>query len=630
MQGFMGAIRGLLPGRMPPPQVMQPAPEVKAIGTIGVEHIRKANDTMRRYKDGKKNLERMAISSENWWKMRNWREIDPGKSDEPVSAWLWNCITGKHADAMAAYPEPIVLPRMQDDKMEAKKLSSILPVVMEQNDFQEVYSDCTWQKLIQGTAIYGVFWDSNKLNGLGDIAIRKVDVLNLYWEPGVTDIQKSRNVFHVDLADNETLEEMYPQLKGKLKSGGNFQPSRYQTDDNIDYSNKSLVVDWYYKKGNKLHFVKYVGEDVLFATENEPEKYPDGWYSDGKYPFVFDRLFPVHGTPCGYSYINVGKSPQESLDRLNAAMIKSVTLSATPRFFARNDGAVNEKEFADFTKPFVHVSGNLGDDSLKQIVVNPPPPIAVQMYNNKVEELKFTCGNMDVNNGGSVSGVTAASAIAALQEAAGRTSRDSSMSAYRAYARVITMVIERIRQFYQAPRFFRILGEMGEESFMTYNNQGLQNIPIAGIPGQELFRSPVFDIEVKAQKENPYTRISQNELAIQMMGMGVFNPQIADQALMLLDMMDFDGKDELMQKIQRNGTMFQMLQQYQQMALALASKYEPQMAQGLAQQMAMTGFPMPQAMPAASMQGDNIKGIENEPAITRNARGQTAQAPLPQ
>ena len=596
---------------------------------IGKEAVKNAQKLLRKYKQGKSHLERRVIASENWWKLRNWREIDPQKQQEPVSAWLWNCITGKHADAMAAFPEPAILPRMQDDQGEARKLTAIVPVILEQNDFQEVYSDCAWQKLLQGTAIYGVFWDGSRLNGLGDVAIRKVDVLNLYWEPGVSDIQKSRHVFHVELQDNESLTERWPHLAGKLKSSG-MMPSRYVYDDQVDVSDKSLVVDWYYRKRGKLHFVKFVGEEVLFATENEPENYPQGWYRDGNYPFVFDRLFPVNGSPCGYSYIDIGKSAQESIDLLNQAIIKNAVMSATPRYFARTDGGVNEKEFADLSKPFVHVNGNLGEDSLKQIHMAPLDSVNLAILNNKIEELKFTCGNTDVQAGGAVSGVTAASAIAALQEAAGRTSRDAAQSAYRAYSRMITMVIERIRQFYDWPRQFRILGEMGEESFVTYDNGGIRPIPLGHGFGEEQMRLPVFDVEVSAQRESPYTKMSQNELAIQMMGLGVFNPQLSDQALLLLDMMDFKGKDQMMRKISQHKGLMGQLHQYQQMALSLAKKYEPQMAQGLEAAM-MKGLPFPPQMNGVRLpQSDNMAGrVRREPMNVQRAREQAEEVAQP-
>ena len=143
--------------------------------TIGLNEIKKAAEILRKYKDGKKSIENRIISNEQWWKLRHWQEIKKDsnapatneKDPEPVSGWLFNSIIGKHADCMDSYPEPNILPRSEEDRREAGMLSSIVPVVLEQNDFEETYSDVMWYKITKGTGVYGVFWDKNKLNGLG-------------------------------------------------------------------------------------------------------------------------------------------------------------------------------------------------------------------------------------------------------------------------------------------------------------------------------------------------------------------------------------------------------------------------------------------------------------------------------
>lgn len=609
----------------------QARPEEAPKRRIGQEEIRRANEILHKYKAGKANLEKRVISDENWWKLRHWKEISGGTDAmKTTSAWLFNVIMGKHADAVEAYPEPNILPREEGDKAEAKILSSIIPCVMERNGFEQTYSDCAWKKMKSGTAIYGVFWDKNAVGGMGDIAIRPADPLNLFWKPGISYIEESPNLFAVDVVENRTLEEIYPELTGKLR-GNSMTISKYIYDDSVDTSDTSLVVDWYYKRrqGGKtvLHYCKYVGETVLYASEDDPQC-RDGFYTDGEYPYVFDALFPVEGSPCGYGYIDIGKSAQESIDKMNQAIVNNCLLAATPRFFVRQDGAVNEKEFADWTKPFVHVNGNLGDDTIKQIQINPLSGTYVTILNNKIEELKFTSGNQDVNNGGTASGVTAASAIAALQEAAGRSSKASTKSAYRAYARIVNKCIERIRQFYDMPRQFRITGQYGTEQFVSYSNSGLQPQYQGMDFGVDTgYRLPVFDIRVSAQKENPYTKMSQNELALQFYNLGFFNPQLTDQALATLEMMDFNGKDSVQQRIQQNGTMYQQLILYQQMALTLAAKYEPQMAEGLAQN--IMGADMA-AVPQARKEDDTkIKDEEKENAVVANARAKSQAATQP-
>lgn len=564
---------------------------------ITPDMLRKATMTMHKYRAGKASLERRIIEAQEWWKLKNWEQITERKgvvgssASKSATAWLWNCIVGKHADAIDSYPEPAILPRMRDDKQEAAKLNAIVPVVLKINGFEQTYSDVAWQKMLEGTGAYGVYWDKNKLNGLGDISIRKVNLLNLYWEPGIGDIQDSKNVFHVALMDNETLIQMYPQLEGETLTSP-ATVSKYRYDDSISTTDKSLVIDWYYHvwQGSRkvLHYVKYVGEHVLYATVDDPECAERGLYDDGLFPFVLDPLFPVEGSPCGFGYVHVGKDTQKDIDLISQAVVSNATVNATPRWFIRQDGGVNEQEAADITKPFIHYSGALNGDNLIPVSNPTLPGNVVDVLSMKIEELKFVTGNVDVNNGSTPSGVTAASAIAALKEDAGRSSKDSNKAAYRAYAQIVTMVIERIRQFYDMPRQFRILGADGAEYFLdNYTNAGIVPQYQGVDAGVDMgYRLPAFDIDVQAQRETSYTKAAQNELGIQLYQLGVFNPQMADQSVMLLDMMDFKGKEELQQKVSQMGTMATALQQISAIASQMALQLGDQQSAAMIQQIA--------------------------------------------
>lgn len=613
---------------------------------ITVEMLKKATMTMHKYRAGKSSVERRIIEAQEWWKLKNWEQINERKdvqgsnSAKNSTAWLWNCIVGKHADTMDSYPEPVILPRMEDDRAEAQKLNNIVPVVLKLNGFEQTYSDTAWQKMIEGTGAYGVHWDKNKLNGLGDISIRKVNLLNLFWQPGIADIQDSKNVFHVALVDNETLMQQYPELQGEQLSSP-ATVSKYRYDDSISTADKSLVIDWYYHEyqGQRriLHYVKYVGEHVLYATVDDPECAERGLYDDGQYPFVLDPLFPVEGSPCGFGYVHVGKGTQADIDLISQAVVSNATVNATPRWFIRQDGGVNEQEAADITKPFIHYSGALNGENLIPVSNPALPGNVVDVLSMKIEELKFVTGNVDINNGGAPSGVTAASAIAALKEDAGRSSKDSNKAAYRAYAQLVTMVIERIRQFYDMPRQFRIIGQDGSEQFIQdYTNAGLVPQYQGVDAGVDMgYRLPAFDIDVRAQRETAYTKAAQNELAIQLFQLGVFNPQMADQSAMLLDMMDFKGKDELGQKVRQMGTMATALQQISAIASQMALQLGDQQSAAMIQQIAAVaggGVPMPGITGGITMpEGDAQKGDTQaqEHPFVRRAEQRVEEAKRP-
>ena len=563
---------------------------------------------LQKYKAGKQSLERRVIAAENWWKLRNRFEEDkrPCASStgdfRAVSGWLHNVIVSKHADAMEAYPEPVILPREPDDRAEAELLSAVVPCILEQNAFERTWSDAMWQKLKTGTAAYRVGWDPDKLGGLGDISIERVDLLNLFWEPGIADIQRSKFVFFTHLEDNDELEEEFPQLRGRLR-GNPFTATRFLYDDAVSLDGKSTVVEAYYRRKRAgrtvLHYVKYVGDTVLYSTEEgegdttvgdgtEAVPYevdstiaPNaiGLYAHGRYPFVLDPLFPVEGSPCGYGFVDLCHNNQTAIDLMRSAIIKNTVVGATPRYFQRIDGSVNEEEFADLGRSLVHVSGNLGEDSLRQIGFSPLSGVYMDVLNSSIQELRETSGNTETSTGNISSGVTAASAIAALQEASGKGSRDSTRNSYIAYAQIVELCIELIRQFYGLPRSFRIAGRAGAEEYIRFSNAGL-------CPRPQPFGAalPVFDVKVSAQKRNAYSRLSQNELAMELYRMGIFDEGREQEALSCLRMMEFDGRDELIGRITASMGLREKLdelQKYKALALAFARRYRPDMAEGL-------------------------------------------------
>ena len=599
---------------------------MKGVGFIPItkQNLTEFDKILQAYRAGKLRTERRIIDSENWWKLRN--EPDSAEGFRSVSGWLHNVIVSKHADAMSAYPQPNILPREQADKPEAAVLSAIIPCILEQNKFESCYSDIMWQKLKSGTGIYKVGWDSSRLGGLGDIAIERVNLLNLYWEPGITDIQKSRYLFHTQLYDRELLVEKYPQLKGKLTSNS-FTGAKFSFDDRVDTENKSCVIDLYYKKAGRLHFVRYVQDILLFASENEEGMKERGLYDHGLYPFVLDTLYPIEGSPCGYGFVDICRNPQTEIDLLKTAFVKNAAVGAAPRYFSRIDGAVNEQEFLDLKKPIVHVNGNLGADALRPIEHKSLDGIYVSLLDRTIQELRETSGNTETSTGNIQSGITAASAIAALQEASGKGSKDSTIASYRAFTQVVEMIIELIRQFYDAPRQFRIVGQLGSEQFISYSNQHLKAQSMGSAFGIDLgLRLPVFDIKISAQKQNAYTKLSQNELALQLYRLGFFEPNRVDGALMCLEMMDFEGREALMQKIALNGTVYQKLNHYMQLSLALAQSAKPELVQGLSrdilQSFGSAAAPMGQMGRVLASEGREHKLVED-------ARERSNQAAVP-
>lgn len=527
-------------------------------------------ELLRRYKAGKTQLESRIIENERWYRQRHGSAARNPGDPEPASAWLFNVLANKHADAMDNMPTLTVLPREESDKNDAEALSRVLPVVLEQTGFEQVYNDMWWYKLRTGTGLFGVFWDSSRMGGLGDIAVRSLDLLNLFWEPGITDLEKSPNLFYVSLMDGDELRRKYPELREAAGSGGAGAVTlgEYVHDESIDKTGKLLMIDWYYKRrlGGRevLHLCKLCEGKVLFRSETDPA-YAEGYYRHGRYPFVADALFPVPESPAGFGYIDICKSTQLYIDKLDSALLKNTLMGARPRFWQKGDGKVNARQYADQTLDFVEFNGSGNpNDSIVQIPVPVLNPHAVTMREAKIEEMKEVSGNRDFAQGGTNGGVTAFSAIQALKEAGSKLSRDMIASAYRAFARVGYLCIDLMRQFYTEPRTFRILGPGGGVAFTRFSGAAIG--PRAARDGfLESSRVPVFDVRVIAQKSDPFSSALHNERAQELFRMGAFDPRMAQQTLTMLEMMDFDGVEQIRSRVSQQAQQYRQSQQLEQL-----------------------------------------------------------------
>lgn len=553
------------------------------------------------YKDGKTTVDMKATENQEWWRLRHWNVIqgktEAGKAKVEVgSAWAVNSILNKHADFMDSFPKANVLAREADDEEEAQILSKILPAIEEHTDAEQVYNTAGYDFLIDGTAITAVLWDPMAHDGMGDIKKTNVDIHNVFWQPGIEDIQQSKYFFDVSVADVNDVKLQYPDIADRIGGGKQGFITEYIHDDNINHQNDIEIINCYYKKLEMrpvlinidpqtvaqhlvpreiLHMAIIIGDQCVFCSEDNPE-YQDGFYKHGKYPYVFRKCFPVKDSPCGFGYLDIMKYPQRDIDKLDQAIMKNTMMKAKPRWWVKKNADINKEAFADWNEEIVEVgSGDLGS-AVQQMDVDTLPAIVETHLEAKIDELKEISGNRDFSQGSTASGVTAASAIAALQEAGSKLSRDINKAMYRGSREEYYLEIELIRQFYTEPRTFRIDDGTGRYEYMDYSNVNIAPQDITTPEGTRHKKS-IFDLEVSAEKQSPFSRASQNETAKELYQMGLFAPDNATSALVCLDMMEFEGKEKIKQQIQQNDTFMQQFQNMQQLIIQLSPEAAVQM-----------------------------------------------------
>lgn len=605
-----------------------------AVKRVDRERLMEIRAVHNRYCNGLKPTYSRVKRCEEWYRLHNTimeqagGKVEVGKDGgfTMQSAWVFNTVTSKHADHVDACPTGECLPREPGDVQTANTLSKVVPYLLERFGWAGIWDLSSLRKVKLGTAHYKIIWDRDKEGGLGDVAIKSISTLNLAWQPTVTDIQESEYLFHHEYVSRSTLAQAWPQLR---EPGAMLSPDYIEEflpdQERRDKSDVAVLVECWYKVPvptgvgsvrKVLHKIIYVGDVVLYASEDDPNCAERGYYDHGLYPYVFDPMFRVEDSACGLGYVDIGVNPQTAIDILNTAFVKNAAVGAIPRYMSSDEAAaIKEEELLDTSNPILHVKGSISEQVLREVPHKALDGNYIALRDGLIQEMRETTGNTETSTGNSGSGVTAASAIAALQEASGKISRAAISASYGAFAKVLEQVIELIRQFYTVPRYARITGTDGSMEFQQLSAATMN-------PGG---RKAMFDISIKATRLRSFDRVAHNEMALQFYGLGFFNPQKAEEALMCIDMMDFPGKDTLRQKIAEQATMHKLMVKFMQLSLTLAQRVDPAMAEVIGQEI-MTALGQEAG---AQMVAAAPKMAGGEAPATANARQRAQSAAMP-
>lgn len=465
-------------------------------------------------------------------------------NDDGRSAWLHNSILNKHADIVDNMPTCVCLPREERDVEAAELLSKIIPVINSRCRFEQIYSDNAWNKVRYGTAVYGVFWNSQGYDGLGDVDIRKINIENIFWEMGVEDIDDSKNLFICAMEDNETLFDKYPYLGKDILYDGLTRSIFGQL---CVSDSKSVVVDWYYKKRRDgrdiLHLCKFSEYGMIYSSELD-ESCVNGWYEHARYPVVFDAMYPCDGEVSGFGIISMGRGCDEYIERLDKNIENYANLASNVRFWAKKSLGINIEDFKNTSNSIIEVEGDIDDEKLKRVEVGDMDESVIDIKQMKIDELKEITGCRDVSVGRTSGNVSAASAISMLQNANAKFSRDGIENSCRACIKIWELTLELIRQFYTEERVFRIAGE-GNYEYEYFKPERIRH---------DDGYSPSFDIQIDTRKRSYSERQELNNFALQLYEKGGFNKENLDATRLLLTLVDYDGVGKLKSAILRENT----------------------------------------------------------------------------
>jgi|GEM_PF-120316 len=465
-------------------------------------------------------------------------QLDPNEP-RPVTPVIQSTVENIAADLMDALPEAVITPESPEDARAARAVEAVIRQNHDAACYAREYLRLTHDLLVGGYMVQEVGYDPAQNGGLGGAFIRHVDNRGVLFDPLCTDIQNGRAVFKFALRAKEWLAARFPEYDGE---GDGYAQSITPEDARVtrDVGKTALLLEYWWREydektgENRVHMAQLAGGKVL--SDSRAWK-PGGYYAHGQYPFIVTPLFLRKGSPLGLGLVDMFGAQQQYADKLDQIVMKNALMASHNKLLITESSGFDPDDLRDWSKQ-VHTGESLSGVSW---FATPPLPAYILQYIRAMQEgIKEESGSNDFSRGGASGGVTAASAISALQEMSGKRSRMAIRQMHEAYRDAVRMEIEVEREFHILPRAVSYT-EDGELRRGVFDGASLtKKLP----GGREL---PIeFSVSIKVQKESRFSVIGQNELALQMLQLGVIRP------LQALELMRFDGKEEVLRQARLN------------------------------------------------------------------------------
>jgi hypothetical protein len=507
----------------------------------------------KRYYAGTREFRERCRRNEEYWKTNHWHDKRTKPGDpKPTTPMIFSMVDNLHSDIMDQYPEPQILPVEPGDDDLADELSVIVNSILDRRNFRKLYRAETRRCLKRGASCWQVVWDNELYAGIGDVDVLPWDIRYFLWEPGVESIQDGESVIKFGFKKKRYFKERYPDLYPKMRADGwRSQIERYNAEDpNSDDNDEVLLMERWYKrydperKRTVVHVARIAGYQMLYWSEEKDATRQAGVYEDGLFPFIVVPLYPLDDTPIGLSVIDIFRDNQDYIDKLDQIVLKNALMAGKLRLLKSPSCSIPLEKLADWGEETLEGAG-IGGDNIRWFQAAPLPPMVQHHLLLKIQMMKEESGQNQFNRGEGGKGVTAASAIMALQEAGSKRSRNLISHFYDYFSELVWLMASRIRQFYDEGRVFRIKGNDGNDEIIHYQARRMRyrtdkrGRRRKGEDGTPLMRQMELDVKVRAQKQSPYQSAYLNELALQLRAAGVLDE------MELLDMMSFEGKEKV-------------------------------------------------------------------------------------
>ena len=513
---------------------------------------------------------------------------DDTNAPKPSDPIIHTAVESVTADILQEEPEIVIHPDATGSKISAQVLARVANQELSSCRFGAQWKPTIHDILVGGWTVFESGFDPDMNIGNGGTYIRNVVNTNFMCDPETVDIQEGRACFKFVRRPRDWFAQRFPDQYDYMTDDLDIQSTDTYSAITVPTSSDKrlrMIEMWvriYNPKTNKhqVHFVQVAGHQVLY---NSADDYPNGYYDHGEYPFVVIPLFPEKGSALGFGIVDLYKDQQRYADKLDQFILKNAFLASANRLLNTDASGFKDEDLADWSKEIVH-----GDQigGLQWFDTKPLPGYLFDYVLMKRQGIKEGSGANDQAQGKTGNGVTAKSAIAALQEMATKRSRGTAAVLHEGFKVAARQMLAVLRQHTTMTREVTVILE-GHEFAFNYDKTQIKPKMVDGkvltkSEYESFFRVirdglkkrelPIeYFVDVKTARQTEYDKMANNELVYELMA----RVPNADPVLML-ELLDIPDKERYIEKIRlaQQGGMMALQQQNAQLQEALKQQEE--------------------------------------------------------
>lgn len=473
---------------------------------------------------------------------------------QTLKSTINNCV----ADQMDNMPEALMLPERPEVEQLASEMTDVVRFILDQNGYETFHRRRVEDFFISGTAVTQIGWDADMDNGDGNVAVARVPMERMVWDPEAEDVQDARAVIKLSWHPLSWFAEHYPDKAPYIHDENNQHnhlgvPESAQALIAPSEGRAMLMEYWYRRYQNK----RYTINVAFLAGGALLDKFEDV-YAHGKYPFVFDAFTQIPGQPVGEGMVSELAPMMRYINRYARYIDENLRYSCKNRMLVRKGAEIDLEQLADWSQNLVE-GEQIGEESVRWFDTKPLTGMVNQQMLQFQNDMKMDSGQNQFSRGEVSGGVTAATAISALQEAGGKITRMRTAILSAGMKRIVEQILWLVAQFYTRDRERLIIGEDQERRTIHLSASHLMGK--ASKRGGTL-PPPPYVVQIQIQRRNPLRVAAQNDLMIQAYTMAAQSGQNFPLST-LFELLVVDGKDRVLPKLRQLDQQAQQMQQLQ-------------------------------------------------------------------